>query len=86
LLSSAAQIATHDGVAAIMLKASCLLSHQPHYDLDASFTVYYLHSLPFRYRTLGRNAEARDAMTAALSMPIWTLCDVNLLNAAKVCI
>jgi hypothetical protein len=37
-----------------------------------------------RYRTLGRSAEARDAMTAALSMPIWTLGDVDLLDAAKV--
>jgi hypothetical protein len=38
----------------------------------------------FRYRTLGRSAEARDAMTAALSMPMWTLGDVDLLAAAKV--
>jgi hypothetical protein len=37
-----------------------------------------------RYRTLGRTAEARDAMTAALSMPMWTLGDVNVLDAAKV--
>ncbi len=42
------------------------------------------HPPDVRYRTLGRSAEARDAMTAALSMPMWTLGDVDLLDAAKV--
>ena len=42
------------------------------------------HPSDVRYRTLGRSAEARDAMTAALSMPMWTLGDVDLLDAAKV--
>ena len=33
---------------------------------------------------LHRSAEARDAMTAALGMPMWTLGDVDVLDAAKV--